>query len=199
LVTFLKLQQREGGGEEWVVSSEKLKINDNETEVVSCIWNHPGTTIIVGEKTGLLAYFTYPELKRGSSTGAHTNGATSLALDPRGKYIATAGSDSIVNLFDTQSWRLAKTMDCTEDQINDLDFSHDGEFIAVAFSRSLEIWATETCECIHRVTQPITPCRSVSWHPWKFVLAYGGQSTHPEVVNPIRPQPATATLSFFGF
>jgi hypothetical protein len=63
------------------------------------------------------------------------------------------------------------------DQINDLDFSYDGEFIAVAFSRSLEIvrfyyvvqflvlsrsqpqWATETCECIHRVTQQVTPCR----------------------------------------
>lgn len=197
-IVFFNLRRKDDGSDEWAQSTEKLKINENETEAVSCIWNHPGTTIVLGEKTGLLAYFTYPELKRGASTGAHTNGATCLALDPRGKYVATAGSDSIVNLFDTQSWRLSKTMDCTEDQIYDIDFSFDGEFIAVAFSRSLEIWATETCECVHRVTQPVTPCRTVSWHPSKYVLAYGGQSSHPEVVNPIRPQPAAATLSFFG-
>jgi len=29
-ITFLKLQAKDGGGEEWIISPEKLKTNENE-------------------------------------------------------------------------------------------------------------------------------------------------------------------------
>jgi len=194
-VVFLAIRKRPDGKDEWFTTQERLQVGETEAEFVDCIWNHCGNVIVAGEKSGLLTYYTYPELRRGSATGAHSSGATCLALDPRGKYIATSGADSIVNLFDVRSWRVANTLDCTEDQVNGLDFSYDGEFMAVAFSSCLEIWATEIGECIHRITQQITPCRTVAWHPWKLALVYGGQS-HQD--SGVRAQPQVATLSFFG-
>ena len=105
-LTFLELKAREDGKEEWMLSPRLLKIGDKpndpevectlwsffygltvfgQVELGSCVWDHQGTGIIVGEKSGILAYYSYPELKRGSNTGAHSGGATCVALDPRGK------------------------------------------------------------------------------------------------------------------
>ncbi|KZS97851.1 WD40 repeat-like protein [Sistotremastrum niveocremeum HHB9708] len=197
-IVFLTLERKEDGKDHWVLSQERVKgHNESETEVISFVWNHPGDCLILGEKAGLLTYVTYPELAFGTSSGAHMGGATCIAIDPRGKYIATCGPDSIVNLFDIASWRVSRSLDCTEDVVNDIDFSFDGEFLAIAFASSLEIWAVETGECLHKVTSPNTPCRTVSWHPWKYVLAFGGQSFQDPTPN-TRSQPQAAMLSFFG-
>jgi THO complex subunit 3 len=40
----------------------------------------------------------------------HVLGCAALALDPRGRYLATGGHDTVVNLFDTAEWICARTI-----------------------------------------------------------------------------------------
>lgn len=90
-----------------------------------------------------------PSLALRENLAAHVGGCVAAALDPRGRYLASGGLDSIVNLFDTSEWIAARTITVCEcvlyyhtpcikptprgrQAISDLSFSHDGEYLAIA-------------------------------------------------------------------
>ena len=94
-----------------------------------------------------------PSLALRENLAAHVGGCVAAALDPRGRYLASGGFDSIVNLFDTSEWIAARTITVCEcvfcfvysrarqaskltlnarQAISDLSFSHDGEYLAIA-------------------------------------------------------------------
>ena len=55
-----------------------------------------------------------PSLALRENLAAHVGGCVAAALDPRGRYLASGGFDSIVNLFDTSEWIAARTITVCE-------------------------------------------------------------------------------------
>jgi THO complex subunit 3 len=118
----------------------------------------------------------WPSLKLLESPAAHVSGCKAVAQDPRGTYIASGGSDSIVNLFDTTEWICARTITSCDHSINSLSFSHDGEYLAIASAGPyIDICSVEIGQQMHRVNIA-SPTPTVTWHPYKYAFAYCGAS-----------------------
>ncbi len=116
-----------------------------------------------------------PSLTLRENLAAHVGGCVAAALDPRGRYLASGGFDSIVNLFDTSEWIAARTITVCEcvvscvshstyltaprQAISDLSFSHDGEYLAIA-SAGNYIDIVRYCSSLFPLSR-IDGCRSV--------------------------------------
>ncbi|KAG6832187.1 hypothetical protein H0H92_004919 [Tricholoma furcatifolium] len=99
----------------------------------TAMFNHLGDGIILTHHSEhSLRILDYPSLKLRESPAAHVGGCLAVALDPRGRYLASGGFDSIVNMFDLNDWICARTITVSENAINALSFSHDGEYLAIA-------------------------------------------------------------------
>ena len=81
----------------------------------SALFNHAGDGIVASfHSEHTLRVFDYPGLTIQENPAAHVGGCVAIAQDPRGKYIASGGHDSIVNLFDVTEWICARTITCCE-------------------------------------------------------------------------------------
>lgn len=177
-------------------SKEIWQTSDKDGSIVAstAMFNHTGDGIILTHHSEhTLRIMDYPSLTLRESPAAHVGGCVAVALDPRGRYLASGGYDSIVNIFDLNEWICARTIDTCEYAINALSFSFDGEYLAIASNGSyIDICATETGMPIHRVGA-LAPSPTVTWHPSRYVFAYCGQTKLKEG----QPPPA-AVISLFG-
>ncbi|EJD53982.1 WD40 repeat-like protein [Auricularia subglabra TFB-10046 SS5] len=156
---------------------------------MSAVWAHTGSAIFTGGTDGSIRVIEYPSLEVLDKITAHVGHCYALALDPRGKYLATGGADSIVSLIDLEQWLPVRAFSSTETTVNALSFSHDGEYLAIAGDHPyVELVASETGQVMHRVPG-ITAAQSVAWHPSKHVLAYCGEHS---------PDPKMGWISVFG-
>jgi len=160
----------------------------------TAIFNHLGDGVVITHHSEhTLRVMDYPSLTIRESPAAHVGGCVALALDPRGRYLASGGYDSIVNMFDLNDWICARTITSCEHSINSLSFSHDGEYLAIANAGPyVDICATETGAPLHRVPA-LAPSPTVTWHPSKHVVAYCGQTKIKE-----GGPPPVAVVSMFG-
>ncbi|KDR84028.1 hypothetical protein GALMADRAFT_236618 [Galerina marginata CBS 339.88] len=155
----------------------------------TAIFNHVGDGVVVSMQTEhTLRVIDVPSMNVQDSPAAHVGGCIALALDPRGVYLASGGHDSIINLFDLNTWIVARTITVCDNGITALSFSHDGEYLAVANTGTyIDICATETGAPLHRVPA-LASSPTVSWHPSKYVIAYCGQTKDKNL----------AVISLFG-
>lgn len=161
----------------------------------SALFNHAGDGIVASfHSEHTLRVFDYPSLTIQENPAAHVGGCIAIAQDPRGRYIASGGHDSIVNLFDVTEWICARTITCCDHAINALSFSHDGEYLAVSNTGTyIDICAVETGMPIHRVATS-GPVSTVTWHPSKHLIAFCGQTKVREGTQ----APPSALVSLFG-
>ncbi|KAI6152368.1 WD40-repeat-containing domain protein [Pisolithus tinctorius] len=183
-------------GKENDASKETWQISDKDGSMVAstATFNHAGDGIILTHHSEhSLRIVDYPSLTLRENPAAHVGGCLAVALDPRGRYLASGGYDSIVNFFDLNEWICARTIASCENTINALSFSYDGEYLAIASTASyIDIIATETGMPLHRVPA-LAPSPTVTWHPSKYVFAYCGQTKARE-----GSPPPTAVISLFG-
>ncbi|KAI4519059.1 WD40 repeat-like protein [Schizophyllum commune Loenen D] len=159
------------------------------------IFSNAGDAVIVAH-TGIhsLDVYNFPEMSHFETVSAHVGGSTSIAMDPRGRYLASGGLDAIVNLFDLDEWICARTVTSCDHSINTVSFSFDGEYLAMATAGSyIDICATETAAPLHRVASP-GPAPTVAWHPSQHAIAY---CSKPKVGRE-NPASAFAYVSTFG-
>jgi len=174
---------------------EQWRLSDKEPVFgTSAIFNHAGTGLILTHSgENVFRILEFPSFTLRDHSAAHVHGCTAVALDPRGRYLATGGNDSIVNLFDLQEWIGARTITSCDHAINALSFSFDGEYIAIANGGNyIDICATETGVPLHRVPS-LVAASTVCWHPSKHLIAYCGQTKAQEG----GPAPV-AVVSLFG-
>lgn len=161
--SFLRLK----GGNEWEMM-ENVGAKGSKG-----IFNNAGDAVIMAH-TGLhnLDVYNFPDMTLYENVSAHVGGSTSVALDPRGRYLASGGLDGIVNLFDLDEWICARTITSCDHSINAVSFSYDGEYLALATAGPyVDICATETAAPLHRVPSP-GPAPTVAWHPSQHAIAY---------------------------
>lgn len=188
---FLELgRETPDAKEAWrLVSSDKPQSPGSKA-----LFNHAGDALLVSHvQANTIRILDWPQLRTLDNHSAHVGGCLAIAQDPRGRYVASGGIDSIVNLYDVQDWVCARTITVTDHSISDISFSHDGEYIAVSSQGPyIDIIATETGAPLHRVPAP-APSPTVAWHPSRYAIAYCGQTKFREG----GPAPA-AFISTFG-
>ncbi|KAF7290897.1 WD-REPEATS-REGION domain-containing protein [Mycena chlorophos] len=160
----------------------------------TALFNHAGDGLVLTHHSEFtLRVLDYPSMALRESLVAHVGGCLAVAFDPRGRYMASGGNDSIVNLFDINDWICARTITSCEHSVNSVSFSHDGEYLAIASAGSyIDICATETAVRLHRITA-LAPAPTVTWHPSKYAIAYCGQTPRRE-----GGPPPVAVVSLFG-
>ncbi|KAF9018213.1 WD40-repeat-containing domain protein [Rhodocollybia butyracea] len=177
------------------VTKEQWRLADRDpVSGTTAIFNHTGTGLVlthISENT--FRVMDYPSFSLRDNPAAHVGGCVAVALDPRGRYLATGGQDSIVNLFDLQDWICVRTITSCDHTINALSFSFDGEYIAIANGGTyVDICATETGAPLHRIPS-LVAASTVCWHPSKHLIAYCGQTKARE-----GGPPSVAVVSLFG-
>ena len=88
-------------------------------------------------KTRILAYPSFepllrlPEAQGGEEfvLEGHTSACYVAELQPTGRHLATGGGDSIISLWDTQSWICARTVTKMTGPVRSLSFTWDGSFV----------------------------------------------------------------------
>ncbi|KAH9943213.1 WD40 repeat-like protein [Epithele typhae] len=165
-----------------------------QSTATTALFNFAGDALVLTQHAEQqVRIVEYPSLNNLHVMPAHVQGVTAAALDPRGRYLASGGNDSIVNLFDVSSWICARTIAVCNHGINALSFSHDGEFIAIANQGNyIDICEVETGMPLHRVPT-LGPVATVTWHSSKHLIAYCGQ-TKPKEGNPT----PVAWIGIFG-
>ncbi|KAJ7167607.1 WD40-repeat-containing domain protein [Mycena filopes] len=182
-------------GKEADEAKETWRTMSTEPAISStALFNHTGDALVLSHhQEHTLRFIDYPSLALRESSAAHVGGCVAVALDPRGRYLASGGHDSIVNIFDLTEWICVRTIAACEHSINAVSFSHDGEYLAIANSGSyIDICATETGAPLHRVPA-LAPAPTVAWHPSKYAIAYCGQTRQREGAPP-----PIAVVSLFG-
>lgn len=79
-----------------------------------------------------------------------TRGINTIATSNDGQFMATAGCDKKIFLWEIKSKRFSKTHELThQDDINDLAFTSDGKFLASAsVDRTIKVWEVVTGACV---------------------------------------------------
>lgn len=140
----------------------------------------------------------FPSLKLVHTSAAHVAGCTAVALDPRGRYLASGGNDSIINMFDLEEWICARTITTCDHAITGLSFSYDGEYLAISNAGNyIDIVAAETAMPIHRIST-LGSSPTVQWHPSKYVFAYCGHHKPKQREGGPPGGPPQAFVSLFG-
>ncbi|KAI9719865.1 MAG: hypothetical protein M1828_006086 [Chrysothrix sp. TS-e1954] len=120
---------------------------------------------------------------------AHTS-ACSIALQcPKGRHIATGGSDALVTVWETQDWTSKYGIggyDCPgmTGPVRSLSWSWDGSFLTWGSDEGTGVVVAhaETGEVVTVVpTAHSAPC--VAWGPGRYVLAYSGDPGGVKVVG----------------
>jgi WD40 repeat protein len=101
---------------EFSISFSSTRDSDNPVSTGStAIFNHVGDGVVVTHhQEHTLRVMDYPSLTVRESPAAHVGGCVAVALDPRGRYLASGGADSIVNIFDLNDWICARTITVCE-------------------------------------------------------------------------------------
>lgn len=117
-------------------------------------------------------HYNYPPHSEFTLRG-HTSSCISVELQPIGRYLATGGTDSIINLWDTTDWICQRTLTEMVGPVRTISFTYDGSYIVGGSDEGagLEISHVETGESVH-IVKTAGPCPVVQWHPTKYLLAY---------------------------
>lgn len=79
------------------------------------------------------------------STGHSTGGINFLTYSPNGKYIATAGNDKRIIIWDSSSGKEIKKLNGHTDSVYSVSYSPDGKFLASgSMDGTIRIWNIET-------------------------------------------------------
>lgn len=90
---------------------------------------------MVTRSSPIMSYFSPTSTNSSQSTlhtlTAHTSAATSVAVCPRGRHIASGGSDALIALYDTQDFvcRHSLLPDTQPGPVRSLSFSFDGSYL----------------------------------------------------------------------
>ena len=166
-------------------------VQTNQTIFAPVVDSEDTYTTLITTGNGTVKVATYPRnpspeaaLSVRYAFNAHTSSCTCLELSPTGRYLATGGSDAMINLWDTTEWVCKRVLDQAVGTVRQVSFSWDGGYIAVGSEEGtgLDVAHVETGEYVHTVpTQAPAVC--VAWHPNRYWLAYSGDPGGLKIVG----------------
>lgn len=105
-------------------------------------WNHQGTMVLTGEKSGNAVLFDVKALKKYGTLKGHMDFVTSVGFAPNGKVAVTASSDRTVRLWDTKSLSQVALLENQSGVGSPVTFTADGKYlITVGVSDYMQIYS----------------------------------------------------------
>lgn len=164
-----------------IIDTAKYKILKNHrftSEIDEMSWNSTGDTVLLTTGSGSIKLMSFPSFEHKLSLQAHTSSAYCLQFDPLGRYLATGGADSLVQLYDLREMACVRTFDRLESPIRALGFSADGNFIASGSEDlKIDISDVESGEHVYTVDSR-AQLLSLAWNPKKNIFAFTTEDTY---------------------
>jgi len=111
---------------------------------IVCGWMLSGSAFLVGDAVGGLYSF---RSKLGTSLwqkkNVHEGGLLDMSIHPNGDVFATAGQDGKMMLWKAKEGERIKVLDLGAGWVEHLQWSPDGCFLAVAFSRYVYVFSSD--------------------------------------------------------
>jgi WD40 repeat protein len=120
----------------------------------------------------------------------------SVAYDPRGKWIATAGSDRLLRLW-TPEGKPARVLAMHGEPLTGLSFSQNGR-LAVAFQNAVRVFEVDTGRCLSVRSYPFAAVRHVALSPDGKEYLTHSHAVAPETVDAETGQLVHPTLGHRG-
>ena len=134
----------------YLLDPESLKTVDrvdraHESTVFSMVFSGHGL-LVTGGRDAQLNFWSYPDLKLLHRIPAHLFTVNDLAISPCGNWLASAGRDKEVRIWDLKTYRLVKVIDRLKDgghinSVNAVYWDRQSEFLCTAGDdRTLMLW-----------------------------------------------------------
>ena len=131
-----------------------------------------GNTLIF--KPGEVKLWDLSTGKERKSFEGHGSTVWSVAIDPRGKTLASASYDKLVKLWDIEGSKEIATLKGHTNWITSVAFSHDGELLATASEdATVKIWKAASGEEVGTLKGHGATVRCVAFSPDKTLIATG--------------------------
>ncbi len=146
-------------------------------------WSPDSTLIAAGFLDGEVRAYHAEDLSRVFGVKIQPNEINTVAqiytvaFSPDSQLLAAAGQDEIVRIWSTTDWNEKFIPDQSEAPIQDMVFSSDGRFLAVAEAGGLHIWDITTGKIIEQFN-PRYKEFAVAYSPDNTLLAAAGQDRH---------------------
>ena len=103
----------------------------------------PGGELVAGGEGNTVRIWQGDSEQVSKDLAGHKGEVWAVALDPRGRWLATAGEDTTIKIWDARSWQLLMTLRGHTGFIMSLAFSPDGKKLASGGrDHKVKIWDT---------------------------------------------------------
>lgn len=157
------------------------------------VWFHGGHYFAVALADGTVPIYQFGETPRLKHTlRGHRLAATSLAVDPRGRYLVVGGNEGVVSIWQLRSMVPTRLITQVDEAVVHVDVSRDGAHVSVSFDGvNARIWDISK-EDVHEIPDSAggtSVGARVCWFPNKVAYAYVSDAGHAFVVcQPARRQ-----------
>lgn len=180
-----------GSAEVWDMEQRKKIAVTSDTRDTCVAFAADGSRILLGNHGGSVRYLPTDELLAASRAPVgpqriakldslvpvgHISAVWGTAASPDGRWIATCGHDSLVQLWDGATFKRARTLRGHDGLVWNAAFSANSKFLASA-SRQIKIWDIPSGAERFEFASGKTLIRSVVFHPkkpWLFSAATDG-------------------------
>lgn len=143
--------------------------------ITSLSWVHSTDILVVGTSSGRL-YISSAKLDSSSTTPAlslpiHAHTASVLSIKSEGPIFVSGASDSMLQIWDSKDMACVATFAHADNSVRAASISSDAQVIAAAYEKDIAIYSNHG----RLVTSIHTGVWAVAWHPWRHLLAYGGE------------------------
>jgi WD40 repeat protein len=113
----------------------------------------------------------------------HTSAINDVSYSPDGRFIATAGKEGVVKLWDARELKLLDNLEGHTGEVETVKFSPDGRLLASCGGQELKIWEVQTGRLVRDLRQEDTAVFPVSFSPDGSLLASAGKYGERDTIN----------------